>query len=256
MKKRFLAIVLLLAIACAFCIGASASIDSTSSPFDEYTTVTIKTAGGADVEAKKYTSEISAAYAALLNERVKSLGATQLAAPTIKYNCHSYAWHKMSVNNTYCIERSEISLYLGDSNCTQITSTSQLQPNDIVLYYGTDGFISHSAVIHSIEDDGTLVLRSKWGPGGLYEHSLQQVPQEYKSYDFGGNLCVQYYRYHDFGNSYTGNNYHYDNKHFFEYIGKCSVCGLTQGNAFWTSGPCAGPPCNTPFSVPSEDAAA
>lgn len=249
MKKRFLAIVLLLAITCALCIGASASPTPASALSSSYTTVNLTTADGSIVSAIKYSTDYTDDYNEAINEYWDALGATRISGATRLYNCHSYAWHKTSDINTYWI--SYIDSYLSDTNCTEISS-SQVQRYDIVVYQ-VNRQIKHSAVVYNIANDGTLTLRSKWGEAGLYEHSLTQVPDIYLE---NGTANVRYYRYHDFGNSYTGNNYHYDNKHYFEYISKCAVCGLTQGNAFWTSGPCAGPPCNTPFSVPSEDAAA
>lgn len=252
MKKRFLAIVLLLAITCALCIGASASGGTSSQP--EYTHTTLTTAGGSIVSAVHYTTEIAPERRSELNLRYDRTGAKRISSPTNAYNCHSYAWHWMSTDNVYWIPI--ITSYLNDPNCTEIHSESQLQRFDIVVYYTTNNMPIHSGVIYSFKSDGTPIIRSKWAEGGLYEHTLEQIHSDFISYSSNGEPNVRYFRYHDFGNSYTGNNYHYDNKHFFEYISKCSVCGLTQGNTFWTSGPCAGPPCNTPFSIPSEDAAA
>lgn len=249
MKKRFLAIVLLLAITCALCVSANASPTPASALSSSYTTVNLTTADGSTVSAKKYSTDLTDAEKADINSDADLIGAYRISGASILYNCHSYAWHKMSVTNTYWI--SYINSYLNDTNCTEISS-SQLQRYDIVVYY-VDGAVQHSAVIYNIADNGTLTLRSKWGRAGVYEHTLSQVPSSYLQ---NGTPNVRYYRYHDFAARYTGNNYHSKGMHYLEYIDTCAVCGLTQGSAFWTSAPCSGPPCNTPLSLPDDEVAA
>lgn len=249
MKKRFLSLVLLIAITCALCVSANASPASTLS--SSYTTVTLTTAGGNTVSAFVFTSEYSSQIIESMNKDYDSLGALLIADPSPKYNCHSYAWHNMSPNNAYWINN--ISPYLNDSNCSEISS-SQLQEFDIIVYY-INGRPEHSGVIYDIGNDGTLTIRSKWGNHGIYEHGIAQLPSSFFSYLENGEPDVRYFRYHNYtSNRYTGNNYHYDVQHFFEYVKTCAVCG--QQTAFWTSGPCSGPPCNTPWSLPDEILAA
>lgn len=58
--------------------------------------------------------------------------------------------------------------------------------------------------------------------------------------------------HHDCTLSYTGNHYHWDNKHFFEVRTTCGVCGDVVIS--WASQPCSGPPCSVNIlSAPMDD---
>lgn len=247
MKKRFLAIVLLLAITCTLCVSAAAIDNTLLLSSGSPSNVILQTAAGKTVSALVFNYDYSPKTIENMNKEYEALGATLIANPSPKYNCHSYAWHSTSPNNTYWIN--SISPYLSDSNCSEV-SPSQLQESDIVVYY-VNGKPEHSGVIYRIGNDSTLTIRSKWGDHGLYEHGIEQLPPSFFSYLENGKPDVRFFRYHNYTNNrYSGGNYHYDTQHFFEYIKTCAVCGHQA--TYWNSGPCAGPPCNTPWSLPDK----
>lgn len=99
--------------------------------------------------------------------------------PTVKYNCHSYAWYRQA-NCNYWIN--EFSTY-------GYTSVGKLDVNvgGKMVYYGsyngTYTNITHSAVITDItyypRSKVTFDVKSKWGMCGLYEHSWDNCPYFY-----------------------------------------------------------------------------
>lgn len=48
--------------------------------------------------------------------------------------------------------------------------------------------------------------------------------------------------------TWTGNHYHSGAQHYYEYGNKCQSCDEFVSTT-WTSTPCSGPPCHTPWSV-------
>lgn len=48
--------------------------------------------------------------------------------------------------------------------------------------------------------------------------------------------------------TWTGNDYHSGTLHYYEYGDKCDDCGVFT-TSVWTTEPCSGPPCVTPWSL-------
>ncbi len=178
-------------------------------------------------------------------------GATKLTEPDATYNCHAYAWYHAKHLDAYWIN--SIQAFINDSACTRLTSSDTIQVGDIIVYMSSlHDLALHSGVVDSINSDGSLVIRSKWGAGGEYLHAVNQVPSTY----IPANTSYQvFYRYHNYTSSYNGNNYHRDNLHYFGYNKYCNTCSKTA-YSYWESVPCSGPPCNTPWSLPDEGVAA
>ena len=57
-------------------------------------------------------------------------------------------------------------------------SRGEARVGDIETYDPTGKRIDHAGVIHSNEK-GNVILRSKWGPMGVFEHGEKQVPENY-----------------------------------------------------------------------------
>ena len=54
---------------------------------------------------------------------------------------------------------------------------------------------------------------------------------------------------HTLNYSYTGNNYHSGNRHYFEYTPYCTVCGFINPNNIWRSGYCSGGTHISPLTI-------
>ena len=128
-------------------------------------------------------ADIPSSYKTTLNNTYYDIyGISPIGQPTVKYNCHSYAWYSQSTSNTYWIN--DISLYLRTTSTVNRMNTSV---GDKVVYYNSSNNTysnpSHSAVITSYTNISSsqrnFTLKSKWGMCGLYSHSLTNCPYYY-----------------------------------------------------------------------------
>lgn len=142
----------------------------------------------------------------------------------------------------------DISEFLLDDACTQILSLSDIQAKDIIVYYNSNNMILHSGVVQSVSSSGELTIRSKWGQAGVYQHSLGNIPKEYYADYSGGVIRYNIFRYHDYTNRYTGDEYHSGSQHYFRYADICEICNK-ETNESWISIDCMGPPCYVPWSL-------
>ncbi len=142
----------------------------------------------------------------------------------------------------------DISEFLLDDACTQILSLSDIQAKDIIVYYNSNNMILHSGVVQSVSSSGELTIRSKWGQAGVYQHSLGNIPEEYYADYGGGVIRYNIFRYHDYTNRYTGDEYHSGSQHYFRYADICEICNK-ETNESWISIDCMGPPCYVPWSL-------
>jgi len=109
--------------------------------------------------------------------------AIELAGIDPSYNCHSYAWHSQSTANRYWIN--DPSEYVEDGSYRLRTSVA----SGYKVTYSGFSVITHSAIAISVgytEDENTLLVNSKWGMYGLYQHYVMDCP-------FYDNLDIKYY---------------------------------------------------------------
>ena len=117
-----------------------------------------------------------------------------LGRATLRYNCHSYAWHDQNIDdNIYWINCPDI--YITDGSYTLVTGTPQ--PGDIVCYIDDDASAGetriHSGIVIEIVGSSAsfsgVIMQSKWGRSGLFEHRGDQSP-----YIADGADRLEYYR--------------------------------------------------------------
>lgn len=96
--------------------------------------------------------------------------AYMISSSSVKYNCHSYAWHNQSISNTVWLNRINSSgvfqlqkYWINDLYCEY----ENLSGSDIVYYADGD----HSGVIQN----NNLIV-SKWGRGPLMRHNINYCP--------------------------------------------------------------------------------
>lgn len=120
---------------------------------------------------------------AINNEFYSIYEMNPIASPTVKYNCHSYAWYMQSTSNTYWMN--DPSTYLMTRG--EKAEEDVLVSNKVVYYDTTDGSLqnpSHSGIVIGITesfDERSFTIRSKWGMAGLYVHDLRNCPYYYES---------------------------------------------------------------------------
>ena len=112
-------------------------------------------------EKKAMRQEIAAIYP----------NVTYLRAATVKYNCHSYAWHSKSSTNKHWMNNP--TKYMTDGSYYRYTSS----PRTGMKAYWYTG--DHSGIVSRITYSGgvnTFYITSKWGAYGLYEHLISNCP--------------------------------------------------------------------------------
>ena len=90
-------------------------------------------------------------------------GATVVGGATNRYNCHAYAW----ANSQY-VWMNDPSLYWNDGSYKLKAKNSPTQIGQKIYYPGT-----HSGNVIGLSGN---MIRSKWGPLSLVEHSVENCP--------------------------------------------------------------------------------
>ncbi len=107
---------------------------------------------------------------------------------TCIYNCHSYAWFSTSPSNFAWIP--DPSVYMSDGsydevlNGTMGSSCASLSAGDIVYYGSLLMGGTHSAKMVSNGTGApitTAYVYSKWGNGGVFKHTVGNVPEVYNT---------------------------------------------------------------------------
>ncbi len=127
--------------------------------------------------------------------------------PTGYYNCHSYAWYDQEYKNNHVWIEDPSEFYNDHRYC--IVPQSEVQVGDKICYFDNMGTSDtsddknvHSGIVSAIRSDGTVMVKSKWSAGGLYEHEWYRVPYYHQSNE--GADYVVYYREPESGSiSYT-----------------------------------------------------
>lgn len=105
--------------------------------------------------------------------------ATLISDPTVKYNCHSFAWYQQSIFNQHWLNQynsddgANLSKYWTDGSYRQTSSSNS---EGVRVFYSNG---DHSALFRTrtvVNGSPTWIYWSKWGPGGLYNHTLYDCP--------------------------------------------------------------------------------
>lgn len=196
---------------------------------------TLKTPNGKTVYAYKYKNDLIQSEIDYSINWLESLypEASLLRNPTVKYNCHSYAWYDTSPNNEYWIDVPS-PYYLDD----ELVESSNGEVGDIVVYFNDYGYAIHSGIItyrirdysgnfltdhysKQIKDLENILVNSKRGYHGLYTHIGNDCP--YKT-----AKSIKYYKFLNHNHTYNFDYKYIDDKYHTSY---CS-CGatITQGH--------------------------
>ena len=147
-----------------------------SGEFVRYTTV--YTPLGKEIEgiiSNDYTEAESTYITAQFSTQYPE--ATILGSASASYNCHSYAWHDNSTNNSVWINRcSQNNEFQLDKYWTLDAFVPVSEGAANRVYYAND---DHSAIRLT---NGKYV--SKWGSGPLMEHDKNYSPYEYSNLQF------------------------------------------------------------------------
>lgn len=127
-----------------------------------------------------------------------------ISNPTMKYNCHSYAWYNQDFENNVS--------WITDTAITSLNSVlppsgymeSDGRTGDIICYVGADGHNHHSGIVVARDNtSGTVTVQSKWGSYGLYEHNISDCFGAYELGLTNISVTVKYYRPISHNHSFT-----------------------------------------------------
>ena len=140
------------------------------------TLVYLHTPRGNPVESYHISYDFDAATKEAYREEYAKCypNAKLLRDATPKYNCHSYAWHSTSADNSYWVY--DVEAYMRDGS---YVLSSDLKANEKIFYSRSPDTENHSALVIKTN---SATVRSKWGAAGLYEHNYGDCPY-YVSYD-------------------------------------------------------------------------
>lgn len=113
----------------------------------------------------------------LEEEILATYGLYPAGEATAKYNCHSYAWHDQSANNLWWIDYPDD--YINDPLVTRVYSP---RVGDRIVYQrSSSSRYLHSGII-TIAQNNVVMIKSKWGRCGLYNHTIDNCPTDYGRY--------------------------------------------------------------------------
>ena len=161
-----------------------------------------------------------------------------LASAATEYNCHSYAWYLADYTNQYwiTIDANNMQNHMPDN--LLLIAEGDEQPKDIVVYFNQDEEPLHSAIVVSCQD-GNIMVQSKWGVYGVYEHEIDNVPCGYMGDD--GVTYKSIYRYHHYAPTVISDMGHIGKLHHYDYVDVCDICEYELHTP--TVVICPGPPC-------------
>lgn len=199
--RVMLAIMLCLSMLVAIRASANSGEDGPSTDWNDYpyTNTSYLTPGGQRVNCRTYTTDFTNTEQEIIANKdlkaIKVLGeVTELARPTRRYNCYSYAFYSRNeTTNRYVIMHTSGSIdtagqplnaYWNDAHF-YITpkGNDEACVGDVVLYYSSETrkILCHAAVVSEVNSNNEVTkVISKWGMSCLYEHGIEDVPKEYR----------------------------------------------------------------------------
>lgn len=129
-------------------------------------TVYVKTPNGTNVAVTVKSSEMSQSAINDVNNHYDSRypKAVRISSASMKYNCHTYAWHSTN-NRTYWM--ADPSPYWEDGSYSKFELNAQT--GDRAFY----SYANHSSIV---TDQSTYTHTSKWGTAGIYRHRPDYCP--------------------------------------------------------------------------------
>ena len=149
------------------------------------------------------------------------------------FNCHSYAWYsQMYQTNIYNLENP--GYYIVDGSY-RITATPQ--PGDIIVYSNSKNSFLHSGIVVEVlegesngvcDDSNLVIVQSKWGWNGLYEHR--------------GDICIYTTAAHDYEQLTQSQREHYiaEEVTYFHRADHTHTFAKTDYNSDWHKKYCTG----------------
>ena len=89
------------------------------------------------------------------------------APPDLTHNCHGWVF----TGGKRWIRGAHVEQILKDNRYLVVSSPA---PGDVAIFRTSSGIVSHTALVRSVSDDGTILLESKWGKLGRFIHTASE----------------------------------------------------------------------------------
>ncbi|MDR0222236.1 MAG: hypothetical protein LBI38_01695 [Oscillospiraceae bacterium] len=149
--------------------------ENSVNPPSRYTTTYIRTPNNTnvlvyeDLSWSDHNTTESSARAVFNSYLSQYPSAVEITTVNPKYNCHSYAFYGTSTNNAYWINNA--TAYITDGSYVYSAAASGRK----VYYHASVIANEHSGIVQRITG-GVVIVRSKWGYGGVVEHPVNDCP--------------------------------------------------------------------------------
>ena len=176
-KKRFGVFILIVSMLLTMAACSNGEITNyVNQNGHTYTTSSVTTPKNVTVTTWKY-NELTTQEIADANSYVSTNypNATKLREPTLKYNCHSYAWYSTSTSNTHWMNDPS-AYYTGTNKSYTLITTGSTNTIPSSVSNGSKVTYTGSSLEHSAIKTSSTKFTSKWGAAGLYEHTPTYAP--------------------------------------------------------------------------------
>lgn len=102
-----------------------------------------------------------------LHQRGYDAKIIQTGDADVSYNCHGWVF----AGGKGWVRGSFVDQILTDN---RYQTVSRPVPGDVAVFRDRQGVVSHTALVRSVFDDGTVLLESKWGKLGRFIHTSTQ----------------------------------------------------------------------------------
>ncbi len=89
----------------------------------------------------------------------------QTGPPTLRYNCNGWVF----TGGRYWLETSSVERILKDNHYAMVSYPVQ---GDLIIFRNSEGEVIHSGLVYRAEEDGLILVESKWGSSARYVHTL------------------------------------------------------------------------------------
>ena len=93
----------------------------------------------------------------------------RLAKPDLACNCHGWVF----TGGHAGIPSGQIEAILADNGYIPVLAPGE---GDLILYRTPEGTVIHTGLVRFVDDDGVILIESKWGPLGVYLHPPEAQP--------------------------------------------------------------------------------
>jgi hypothetical protein len=147
------------------------AVISSAPPLEVHPTVTARTDAGQHIPLWRpvgtYPYDDLGLESDFLHQHGFDAKVIRTAAPDITHNCHGWVF----LGGKGWIRGRNVEQILRDNHYEIVSLPA---PGDVAVYRDAAGVVSHTALVRGVNDDGTVLMESKWGKLGRYIHTASE----------------------------------------------------------------------------------